>query len=88
MPWNARSDWAHTALACCWGWWRCWRSREQINAQVQQEVNRGQREMYLREQMRAIQNELGEIDIFQQEINDLRERIDQANMRAKCKIRR
>jgi ATP-dependent Lon protease len=30
--------------------------------------------------MRAIQSELGEIDIFQQEINDLRERIDQAHM--------
>jgi ATP-dependent Lon protease len=53
---------------------------EQINAQVQQEVNRGQREVYLREQMRAIQGELGEIDIFQQEVNELREKIDESNM--------
>jgi ATP-dependent Lon protease len=31
--------------------------------------------MILREQMRVIQNELGEMDIFQQELNDLREKI-------------
>jgi ATP-dependent Lon protease len=53
---------------------------EQINSQVQQEVDRNQREVYLREQMRVIQNELGEADLFQQELNDLRERIDQAEM--------
>src|SRR5258708_4086312 len=53
---------------------------EQINSQVQQEVDRSQREAYLREQMRVIQSELGEADIFQQELTDLREKIDQANM--------
>jgi ATP-dependent Lon protease len=53
---------------------------EQINSQVQQEVDRNQREVYLREQMRVIQSELGEADIFQQELNELRERIDQASM--------
>jgi ATP-dependent Lon protease len=53
---------------------------EQINAQVQQEVSRGQREMYLREQLRAIQGELGEIDIFQQELGELREKIEQSSM--------
>jgi ATP-dependent Lon protease len=53
---------------------------EQINSQVQQEVDRNQREVFLREQMRVIQSELGEADIFQQELNELRERIDQANM--------
>lgn len=53
---------------------------EQINAQVQQEVNRGQREVYLREQMRAIQSELGEIDIFQQELTELRDKIEQSSM--------
>ena len=34
----------------------------QIQSQVQQEVDKGQREYYLREQMRVIQTELGEID--------------------------
>ncbi|HVO43528.1 MAG TPA: endopeptidase La [Aggregatilineales bacterium] len=53
---------------------------EKINNQVQQEVDRGQREVFLREQMRAIQNELGEGDIFQQELLDLRERIDKSGM--------
>ncbi|NDJ77647.1 MAG: endopeptidase La [Chloroflexi bacterium] len=49
---------------------------ESIHSQVRQEVDRSQREMFLREQMRVIQHELGEMDIFQQELNDLRERID------------
>ncbi len=53
---------------------------EQINSQVQQEVDRNQREVFLREQMRVIQSELGESDLFQQELNELRERIEQAEM--------
>jgi ATP-dependent Lon protease len=53
---------------------------EHINAQVQQEVDRNQREAYLREQMRVIQNELGEGDPFQQELEELRERIEAAQM--------
>jgi ATP-dependent Lon protease len=48
---------------------------ESIQLQVRQEVDRGQREMILREQMRVIQHELGEMDVFQQELNELRERI-------------
>ncbi len=50
---------------------------ESIQLQVRQEVDRSQREMILREQMRVIQHELGEMDIFQQELNELRERIAQ-----------
>jgi ATP-dependent Lon protease len=53
---------------------------DEIQLQVQQEVDRGQREMFLREQMRVIQNELGEMDGFQQELIDLHEQIDEANM--------
>ncbi len=49
---------------------------ENIQSQVRQQVDRSQREMFLREQMRVIQHELGEMDIFQQEINALRERIE------------
>ncbi len=45
-------------------------------------MERGQREVYLREQMRIIQTELGEGDIFQQEINDVREQIVNANLPA------
>ena len=37
---------------------------DQIHSQVQQELDRSQREYFLREQMRVIQNELGEGDIY------------------------
>ncbi len=43
-------------------------------------MDRSQREMFLREQMRVIQHELGEADIFQQELNELRDRIVAAQM--------
>ncbi|MEJ2012465.1 MAG: endopeptidase La [Anaerolineales bacterium] len=48
---------------------------DQIHSQVQSEVDRSQREMYLREQMKAIQSELGEGDLWSQELDELRERI-------------
>jgi ATP-dependent Lon protease len=54
--------------------------RDEINNQVQQEMDRSQREVYLREQMRIIQTELGEGDIFQQEINEVRDQIVSANL--------
>ncbi len=54
--------------------------KDEINSQVQQEMDRSQREMYLREQMRVIQTELGESDIFQQEITDVREQISKAKL--------
>jgi ATP-dependent Lon protease len=46
-----------------------------IHSQVQSEVDRSQREMYLREQMKAIQTELGEADLWAQELSELRERV-------------
>ncbi len=58
---------------------------ESIQSQVRREVDRGQREMFLREQMRVIQHELGEADIFQQELNDLRERVEQKEMTSEAK---
>ncbi|WP_119073032.1 endopeptidase La [Aggregatilinea lenta] len=51
---------------------------ERIQSQVRDEVDRGQREMFLREQMRVIQSELGEADIYQQELDELRGRITDA----------
>ncbi len=52
----------------------------EIHAQVQQEMDKNQREWFLREQMRAIQAELGELDDLQRDINELRERIAKANL--------
>ncbi|MCB9422011.1 MAG: endopeptidase La [Ardenticatenaceae bacterium] len=48
---------------------------DQIHNQVQQEVERSQREHFLREQMRVIQGELGEGDIFTQELHELRDAV-------------
>jgi len=54
--------------------------KDEISNQVQQEMDRGQREVYLREQMRVIQTELGEDDVFQQELDEVREQIMAANL--------
>ncbi|MGD1995421.1 MAG: endopeptidase La [Anaerolineae bacterium] len=53
---------------------------DQIHSRVQQELDRTQREYFLREQMKAIQTELGETDALTQELNRLRERIVKAQM--------
>ncbi len=51
-----------------------------IQSQVQSEMEKGQREYFLREQLKAIQEELGEGDERQAEINELRERIEEAKL--------
>jgi ATP-dependent Lon protease len=51
-----------------------------IQSQVQSEVGRNQREYFLREQMKAIQKELGEDDEQTKEIEDIREKIEAAGM--------
>jgi ATP-dependent Lon protease len=51
-----------------------------IQSQVQSEVGRNQREYFLREQMKAIQKELGEGDDQAREIDELREKIEAAGM--------
>ncbi len=51
-----------------------------IQSQVQTELNKNQKEFYLRQQMKAIQKELGEGDSRTAEIEDLRRKIAEANM--------
>jgi ATP-dependent Lon protease len=51
-----------------------------IQSQVESEVGKTQREYYLREQMKAIQKELGETDERSQEIGELRQKIEAAGM--------
>lgn len=53
-----------------------------IADQVQKEVDRSQREYFLREQMRLIQTELGEFDVQTAEVQELEERVAQADMPA------
>jgi ATP-dependent Lon protease len=51
-----------------------------IQSQVQSEVGKNQREYFLREQMKAIQKELGEGDDQTKEIEELREKIEAVGM--------
>src|SRR5437588_2851302 len=46
-----------------------------IQSQVQSELEKGQREYFLRQQLKAIQEELGEADEVQAEVHELREQL-------------
>jgi len=59
--------------------------RSKINEQVQEQVSQNQREYLLREQMKAIQKELGEIDDAQAEVDELRKKVEEAAMPAEAK---
>ncbi|HEX5610990.1 MAG TPA: endopeptidase La [Solirubrobacterales bacterium] len=52
----------------------------QIQTQVQSEIDKGQREFFLRQQLKAIQEELGEGDEQQAEVSELRERVEAAGL--------
>jgi ATP-dependent Lon protease len=51
-----------------------------IQSQAKDEISKSQREYFLREQMRAIRSELGEVDERAEEIKQLRKKIKQAKM--------
>jgi len=59
--------------------------RSKIHEQVQEQVSQNQREYLLREQMKAIQKELGESDDSTQEIDELRKKVEEAGMPAEAK---
>jgi len=59
--------------------------RSKIHEQVQEQVSQNQREYLLREQMKAIQKELGESDDSMQEIDELRKKVEDANMPVEAK---
>jgi len=52
----------------------------EIQTQAQEEMSRGQREVYLREQLRAIQSELGEFDPRGEELDEFRVKLEEANL--------
>jgi ATP-dependent Lon protease len=54
--------------------------RSKIQSEVQDQVQQSQRDYYLREQLKAIQKELGDQDEGQREVNDLKEKIEAAGM--------
>ena len=49
---------------------------DEIHTRVQNELDKSQREYYLREQMKQIQTELGEGDIFTRDTVDLKKRLE------------
>jgi len=59
--------------------------RSKIHEQVQEQVSQNQREYLLREQMKAIQKELGESDDSMQEVDELRKKVEEAAMSAEAK---
>ena len=59
--------------------------RSKIQEQVQEQVNQSQREYLLREQMKAIQKELGEYDDAQTESEELRKKVEESGMPAEAK---
>jgi ATP-dependent Lon protease len=54
--------------------------RNKIQTEVQDSVQQSQREYYLREQLKAIQKELGEQDEAQRDVEELRQKIEGAGM--------
>jgi ATP-dependent Lon protease len=60
---------------------------DEIHSRAQSEVDRSQREFYLREQMRAIQTELGESDPWSREITELRSRVEGVSLPEEVMLR-
>ena len=56
-----------------------------IQSQVQSELDKGQREYFLRQQLKAIREELGEADEVQAEVAELRERLSAIDLPAEAR---
>jgi len=54
--------------------------QSKIQSQAKEEMDKSQREYYLREQLKAIKTELGDIEETSEEINDFKEKIKAAKM--------
>jgi ATP-dependent Lon protease len=54
--------------------------RNKIQTEVQDAVQQSQRDYYLREQLKAIQKEIGDVDDTQKDIAELKEKIENAGM--------
>ncbi|HZD56008.1 MAG TPA: endopeptidase La [Anaerolineales bacterium] len=60
---------------------------DEIHSRAQGEVDRSQREFYLREQMKVIQSELGEGDIWTREVQELRSRVEGISLPEEVQLR-
>lgn len=59
--------------------------QNRIQTQAKEEMGKSQREYFLREQLRAIQAELGETDARAEEVAELRQKLEQAGLPAEAK---
>jgi ATP-dependent Lon protease len=60
---------------------------DEIHTKAQGEVDRSQREFYLREQMKVIQTELGEGDPWLRELQELRNRVESCGLSEEVQLR-
>ena len=60
---------------------------DQIQHQVQEEVEKSHREHFLREQMRVIQGELGEMDVFAQDLQEIEAAIEKKPLPADARAK-
>jgi len=60
---------------------------DEIHSRARSEVDRTQREYYLREQMKAIQSELGEGDLWSREVLELQTRVESAELPEEVQVR-
>ncbi len=60
---------------------------DEIHSRARSEVDRTQREFYLREQMKAIQTELGEGDLWSREVLELQTRVESAELPEEVQVR-
>ncbi len=60
---------------------------DEIHSRARSEVDRSQREFYLREQLKAIQTELGETDPWSREIYELQTRVESAGLPEEVQVR-
>ncbi|MGR3294822.1 MAG: endopeptidase La, partial [Candidatus Bathyanammoxibius sp.] len=58
---------------------------KKIQGQVKSELDKGQREYYLRQQLKAIQDELGEGDERTMEVNELKKKVEEAKLPPEAK---
>jgi ATP-dependent Lon protease len=61
--------------------------QNKIHSQVQTEVDKNQREYFLREQLKAIQKELGEADAQGREVRKLREKLEAAGLPDEVRVK-
>jgi ATP-dependent Lon protease len=60
--------------------------QKKIQSQAKEEMDKDHREYYLRQQLKAIQHELGQVDDRTEEINDLKSKIEKANLPEEARI--